>query len=100
MNFREEGNGSSRTLCGDCCSQPGGSATGDDDVKLLHLDVAPSDGGAVVTGCRSSQFYSKRVADGNLNDLPEISPRTCAMKSQDMVEPCRKTLPFVNEEVG
>src|SRR6266851_9157449 len=34
------------------------------------------------TGCRSSQFYSKRVADGNLNDLPEISPRTCAMKSE------------------
>jgi len=71
MNFCEEGNGSSRTLGGDRCSQSGGSATGDDDVKLLHLDVAPSDGGAVVTGCRSSQFYSKRAADGNLNDLPE-----------------------------
>ena len=46
-------------------------ATGDYDVKLLHLDVAPSDG-AIVTGCWSSQFYSKRVADGNFNELPKF----------------------------
>jgi hypothetical protein len=42
----------------------------------------------------------RSVADGNLNDLPEISPRTCAMKSQVMVNPSRKALQFANEEVG
>ena len=38
---------------------------------------------------RSSQFYSKRVADGNLNDPSEISLRTYAMKSKRDVRPSR-----------